>query len=77
METLSIFVRFNIKKKSMRYFETKFLDEADEFLAKLDPKQSEKSFTTLILLNKRMTQNFLRNSKRKFGNFGRNMQDFK
>lgn len=42
METLSIFVRFNIKKKSMRYFETKFLDEADEFLAKLDPKTVRK-----------------------------------
>lgn len=42
METLSIFVRYNIKKKSMRYFETKFLDEADEFIAKLDPKTARK-----------------------------------
>jgi len=42
METLSIFVRYNIKKKSMRYFETKFLDEADEFIAKLDQKTARK-----------------------------------
>lgn len=31
LETLSIFVRYNNKKESMRYFETKFLDEADDF----------------------------------------------
>ena len=42
METLSIFVRYNIKKKSMRYFETKFLDEADVFIAKLDQKTARK-----------------------------------
>ena len=42
METLSIFVLYNIKKKSMRYFETKFLDEADEFIAKLDQKTARK-----------------------------------
>ena len=42
METLSIFVRYNIKKKSMRYFETKFLDEADDFFAKLDQKTARK-----------------------------------
>ncbi len=42
IETLSIFVRYNIKKKSMRYFETKFLDEADEFIAKLDKKTVRK-----------------------------------
>lgn len=42
IETLSIFVRYNIKKKSMRYFETKFLDEADEFIAKLDQKTARK-----------------------------------
>lgn len=42
METLSIFVCYNIKKKSVRYFETKFLDEADEFIAKLDQKTARK-----------------------------------
>ena len=61
METLSIFVRYKNKKKSMRYFETKFLDEADEFIAKLDQKAIEKSFTTLTLQNKRMNQDCSRN----------------
>jgi len=42
METLSIFVRYNNKKESMRYFETKFLYEADEFIAKLDQKTARK-----------------------------------
>jgi len=42
IETLSIFVRYNNKKESMRYFETKFLDEADEFIAKLDQKTARK-----------------------------------
>jgi len=42
IETLSIFVRYNIEEKSMRYFETRFLDEADEFVAKLDQKAARK-----------------------------------
>ena len=42
METLSIFVRYNKKKESMRFFETKFLDEADEFFTKLDQKTARK-----------------------------------
>ena len=42
IETLSIFVRYNNKKESMRYFEIKFLDEADEFIAKLDQKTARK-----------------------------------
>lgn len=42
METLSIFVCYNNKKKLMRYFETKFLDEADEFISKLDQKTARK-----------------------------------
>ena len=45
----------------MRYFETIFLDEADEFIAKLDQKAIEKSFTTLTLQNKRMNQDCSRN----------------
>jgi len=31
----------------MRFFETKFLEEADEFISQLDPKTIRKSFTTL------------------------------
>lgn len=40
----------------MRYFETKFLEEADEFIQRL----LEKYFITLILLNKQMIRNSLR-----------------
>ena len=61
----------------MRYFETKFLDEAEKFIARLDQKAVRKSFTTLTLLNKRMTQDFSRRFKTTFGNFVQNMQDFK
>jgi len=42
LDTLSIFVHDNKKKESMRYFETKFLDEADNFIAKLDQKTARK-----------------------------------
>jgi hypothetical protein len=61
----------------MRYFETKFLEEADEFISGLDRKTIKKSFTILTLLNRPMTQNFLRNFKMTFGSFGQNTQDFK
>jgi hypothetical protein len=61
----------------MRFFETKFLEEADEFISQLDPRQSRKSFTILTLLNRPMTQNFLRNFKMTFGSFGQSSQDFK
>ena len=42
----------------MKYFETRFLEEAEEFISKLDSKTIKRSFTTSTLLNKRMTQNF-------------------
>lgn len=42
----------------MRYFETRFLEEANEFIAGLDLKTVKKSFITLTLRNKQMTQNF-------------------
>ncbi len=61
----------------MRYFETKFLEEADEFISGLDLKIIKKTFIILILLNKLMIQSFLRNFKTTFGSFGQNMQDFK
>jgi hypothetical protein len=56
--------------EGMRYFETRFLEEANEFIATLDSKTAKKSFTTLILQNKRMTQNFLKNCNMIFGSFG-------
>jgi hypothetical protein len=62
----------------MRYFETKFFRRGRRIYFQTRPENSpEKSFTTLILQNKRMTQDFLRNFKTTFGNFGQNMQDSK
>lgn len=61
----------------MRYFETKFLEEADEFFSLLDPKAIKKSYTILILQNKPTTQGFSRNYKKTFGSFGQSSQDFK
>ncbi len=43
----------------------------------LTERPSKKSFTILTLLNRPMTQNFLRNFKMTFGSFGQNTHDFK
>ena len=61
----------------MRYFETRFLYEVDVFLTKLDPKTVRKIIITLILQNKQMTHNFLRNFSTTFGNSGQYMLEFK
>jgi len=61
----------------MKYFETRFMEEANEFIAGLEPKPSEKYFTTLTLLNKQMIQNCLKNYRMKFGNFAQNLVDYK
>ncbi len=61
----------------MRFFETKFLEEANEFISQLDQKLSEKSSITLISQNKQMTQYFSKNYKTIFGSLERNMQVFK
>ena len=61
----------------MKYFETRFMEEANEFIAELDPKTIKKYFTTLTWLNKRMTPNYSKNFKMTFGNFGQNLEDFK
>ena len=42
----------------MKYFETRFLEEADEFISGLDSKIVKKSFKILTSLNIRTTQNF-------------------
>lgn len=42
LETLFIFVPTQKQLLSMRYFETKFLDEVDDFISKLDKKTARK-----------------------------------
>jgi hypothetical protein len=64
----------------MRFFETKFLEEVDDFISQLDPKTIRKIFYNieiLTLLNRQMTQNFSRNFRMTFGSFGQSSQDFK
>jgi hypothetical protein len=41
LETLHSFAKF-VNGKLMRYFETRFLEEANQFLAKLDAKSANK-----------------------------------
>ncbi len=41
LETLFIFVPTQKQLLSMRYFETKFLDEVDDFISKLDKKTAQ------------------------------------
>ncbi len=61
----------------MRYFETKFLDDAKKFLKTLQPKTAKKVFYNIDLAEQTNDQKFLRNSKMTFGSFGQNTQDFK
>ena len=42
LETLFIFVPTQKQLLSMRYFETRFLDEVDDFISKLDKKTARK-----------------------------------
>lgn len=52
------------------------MEEANEFIAELDPKTIKKKITILTLLNRRMTRNCSKNCKMTSGNFGQNLQDF-
>jgi hypothetical protein len=57
--------------------QSKFLEEADEFISKIDSKPVKKSFSILTLLNKPMIQDFSRNCKMIFASFGQSPQNFK
>lgn len=48
METFIIFITFNVKQQ-MRYFETRFMEEANEFIARLDSKTMKKIFYNIDL----------------------------
>jgi len=61
----------------MRFFETKFLEEADEFISQLDTKTIKKIFYNIDLAEQTNDPNFLRNFKMTFGSFGQSSQDFK
>ncbi|MCW3107926.1 MAG: hypothetical protein JWQ09_2432 [Segetibacter sp.] len=61
----------------MQYFETRFLEEAEKFIAGLDAKAIKKVFYNIDLAEQQMFQNFLKSCKRKFGNSEFAMQDNK
>jgi len=61
----------------MRYFETKFLEEADKFIAGLDSKTVKKIFYNIDLAEQTNDPKLLKKFKMKFGSFGQNMQDYK
>jgi hypothetical protein len=61
----------------MRFFETRFLEDADEFIAGLDPKKIKKFYTILTLLSKLMILSFLRSFKTTFGSSEQNTPDLK
>lgn len=63
----------------MQYFQTRFLDEADNFIAGLDPKAARKVFYNIDLAEQsnEMTQNYSRNFKKTFGNLERSLAVYK
>jgi len=61
----------------MRYFETRFMEEANQFIAQLDKKTIKKFYTTLIWQNKPMIRNFLRNYNKIFGSSEPYLPEFK
>jgi len=61
----------------MRYFETKFLEEADEFISGLDRKTVRKILYNIDLAEQSNDPKLLRNFKMTFGSFGQSSQDFK
>ncbi len=60
----------------MQYFQSQFLEEAEKFIAGLDPKTIKKILYNIDLAEQ-TTQSFLRNFNRTSGNFGQSMRDFK
>jgi len=51
----------------LQYFETRFLEEAEKFIAGLDPKAVRKVFIILTLLSKQTIRSFLKNYIKIFG----------
>lgn len=59
----------------MRYFNTLFLEEADEFIASLKTKTAKKVFTTLTWQNRQMIHGFLKNYKKISGSLEPSTKD--
>ena len=61
----------------MHYFQTRFLEEADKFIASLDAKTAKKVFYNVDLAEQTNDPKLLRNYKMKSGNFVQIIVDFK
>ena len=61
----------------MKYFETRFMVEANEFIAGLDKKTIKKIFYNIDLAEQTNDPKFIRNYKMTFGNYEQNLVDFK
>ena len=60
----------------MRYFVTRFLEEADDFVSKLDQKSANKVFYNIDLAEQ-TTRNYSKNLKGKYGSSGVNIWETK
>ena len=66
-----------INAGKMRFFETKFLVEADEFIGALGQPTIKKILYNIDLAEQTNDPNFLRNYKMRFGNSEPNSLDYK
>jgi len=72
LETLSI---FEFIRQKMRYFETRFLEEADAFMATLDFKSVKKILYNIDSAEQTNDPKLLKNFKMTFGSSEPNMLD--
>lgn len=61
----------------MQYFQTRFLEEADKFLAALDPKVARKIIYNIDIAEQCNDPRLLKNYKMTFGNLGQTLADNK
>jgi len=61
----------------MRCFETEFIEEATTFIASIDQKTIIKMFYNIDHAEQANDPKLFRNYKMIFGNYGRNLHDFK
>lgn len=72
-----LYLQYSDNLSAMRYFETRFMEEANQFVAQFDKKTIKKFYITSIWQNKPMTQLFLKNFKMISGSSELSMPDFK
>jgi hypothetical protein len=61
----------------LQYFQTRFLEEADKFIAGLDPKAARKVFYNIDVAEQSNDPNFSKNFKKTFGSSGQNLVAYK